>query len=435
MKKTLSVLIAVLMIALTMVPVVMAEGTYNVTFTPSSGTLNNYGLTEESYYFVQSTEGKMTFVEDPNGKYYLANDGNYYTADRIAFDPSDPTPRKTYSPVRYEGTVSFNEGETVSFKVLTNDVYNAASVALSINGSRIYPDTHGEYKVLADKNLTVTVNESALMRNHFSVKLTSGEGYSVKNVQGESAHFALYGDDFKFRIRIGSGYSDADLKVVVIRGGNELAEFMGDDLDAARAFIGFGTETLVSDGVDSEGCRTYTIKNVTTDCKVMVSGVRTQKKADILTYLKRILKMILDALHIDSSFLGLTEMVAYRDVHFDDSAFNGVDADYILLSGVFDEFKPTLQDDQGRGYFTVMNGESVTVRISTRRDSGLVTVDPNTGKTSSSLGVHWKVGDRETTSYSNNWSASYDVSTGYVYYSTTFIVDNVNAETFITLVK
>ncbi len=207
MKKTLSVLIAVLMIALTMVPVVMAEGTYNVTFTPSSGTLNNYGLTEESFYFVQSTEGKMTFVEDPNGKYYLANDGNYYTADRIAFDPSDPDPshRTTYSPVRYEGTVSFNEGETVSFKVLTNAVYNAASVALSVNGSRIYPDTNGEYKVLADKNLTVTVNESALMRNHFSVKLTSGEGYSVKNVQGESAHFALYGDPFKFRIRIGSG--------------------------------------------------------------------------------------------------------------------------------------------------------------------------------------------------------------------------------------
>lgn len=426
MKKTISVLLSVLMLALLMVPAVSAAGAHTVTFTPPTGTLNNYGVTDPLFTFVKSNNGRMEFVEDPNGIYYLANDGYYYTADRIMFDPDDTSPRTTYSPKAYEGTISVEDGETVSFKVITNKVYNGATVSLSVNGSAIYPDDMGEYKILADRDLTITVNESALMRNHFSVKLTSGEGYSVKNIKGESAHFALYGDDFKFRVRIGSGYSDADLKVVLIRGGNELAEFVdGEDLDSARAFIGYGTETLVSDGVDSDGCRTYTIKNVTTDCKIVVSGVRTQKKADILTYLKRILKMILDALHIDSSFLGIVDMVAYRDVHFDDTAFNGIDADYMLLSGVFDEFKPTMNDDAGRGYFTVMNGESVTIRISTK-DKSLT----------SHLGAKWKVGDRdEVTVYGNTWTASYDVSTGYVYYSTTISVDNINGETFITLVK
>ncbi len=427
MKKTISVLVAVLMLALVMAPAVMAEGAHTVTFTPSSGTLENYGVTEETFYFVRSTEGRMEFEEDPNGKYYLANDGYYYTADRIAFDPNDPSPRTTYSPVRYEGTVSVEDGEIVSFKVLTNEVYSAATVAVSVNGERIYPDSVGEYKLYADQDYVVTVNEEALVRNHFSVKLTSGEGYSVKNIKGESAHFALYGDDFRFRVKIGSGYSDADLKVSVVRGMNDLAEFIGDDDDlaSAQAFIGFGAETLVSDGIDADGCRTYTIKNVTGDCKVVVSGVRTKKKADILTYLKRLLKMILDALHIDSSFLGpIEEMVAYRDVHFDDRALENVDADYMLLSGVFDEFKPTLEDENGLGYFTVMNGESVTVRLSTK-DKTLV----------NRLGVKWKIGGgEEVTAYANTWTASYDVSTGYVYYATTFSIENITDVAYITLI-
>lgn len=416
MKKTLSVVLAVLLLALTAVPA-FAAGSYTVTFEAPTGNLKDYGISDAPYFFVQSKDGKMEFVEDPNGKYYLASDGYYYTADRIAFDSSDPTPRKTYSPKRYEGQVSVDEGKTLSFKVLTNEVYNAATVSVYVNGEALAPDSVGEYKVYVDRNLTVKVNEDTILRNHFSVKLVSGEGYSVKTLKGESARLALYGEDFKFRVKIGSGYSDADLKVVLLRGGNDLADYIGDDLDFARAFIDPNAEILYSDGIDSEGCRTYTIKNVTGDCKVIVSGVRSEQKQNILTYLKRLLKMILDIFKIDSSFLGLVDMVAYYDVNIDDSALEGVDADYILLSGIFDEFR--------MNYFTVMNGESVTIRLTTKNKD-----------LTNSLGVKWKVDGRdEVTEYSTNWVASYDTSTGYVYYSATFVVDSINAPTNITIVN
>ena len=432
MKKILSVVLVVLMAALMMAPA-FAEGGNTVTFVGPSDSLANYGRTDAPYCFVVSKDGRMEFVEDPNGKYYLANDGYYYTADRIMFDPNDTSPRKTYSPKTYSGTIDAEANSVVSFKVLTNEVYNAATAAVYVNGELMTPDSFSEYKLYVDRNLTVTVKESALLRSHFSVKMTSGEGYSVKTLQGQSAHFALYGDDFKFRVKIGSGYSDANLSVKVLRGGSGLDEFLGDDgdLDGLMALVGYNTETLVSDGVDSEGARTYTIKNVTSNCKVVVSGVRTKQKADIFTYLKRFLKMILDALHIDSSFLGLTELVAYYDVLFDDSAMADAPegTDYSLLSGIFDEFKPVnmTREENGKtyGYFTVMNGESVTVRLTTRNK-----------ELRSSLGVKWKIGDRdEVTTYGNTWTASFDTATGYVYYTTTIQVDNITGKTYITLVK
>ena len=121
MKKTISVLLSVLMLALLMVPAVSAAGAHTVTFTPPTGTLNNYGVTDPLFTFVKSNNGRMEFVEDPNGIYYLANDGYYYTADRIMFDPNDPSPRTTYSPKAYEGTISVEDGETVKVEAVCNE--------------------------------------------------------------------------------------------------------------------------------------------------------------------------------------------------------------------------------------------------------------------------------------------------------------------------
>lgn len=436
MKKICSLVLAILMISLISVPAFAADGSFTVTFTAPSEALTQasneiYANAKPDaenpdpgvpYYFVQSVDGKVVYVEGADG---------VSVPKRFEFD---------------EG-ISVNEGEFLSFKVFTNEVYNAATASVYVNGQALSPDSRGEYRLYADRNLTVRVNEDTLMRSHFSVKLVSGEGYSVKPLKGESARFALYGDTYKFRVKIGSGYSDADLKVILIRGTNELAEILGDDLDSLSTIFNLGNaEVLFSDGIDSEGCRTYTIKNVTGDCKVLVTGVRSTQTQSILTFLKRVIKMILDIFGIDSSFLGLAEMVAYYDVTIDDNALNGIDADYILLSGIFDEFKPTIrveaevedpdeeepveenaeeEDPITYGYFTVMSGESVTIRLTTK-DKALT----------STLGVQWKVEGRdEVTQYSTGWVASYDTATGYVYYSATFVVDSINAPTHITIVN
>ena len=115
-----------------------------------------------------------------------------------------------------------------------------------------------------DRNLNIEVKESVLETNHYNVVLTSGQGYSLKMLQGENYRVVYYGGDFKFRVKLVSGYSDADMSVTVVRGSSALSQFLGDDADLLSRIDG-SSETLVSDGVDSEGCRTYTIKNITSN--------------------------------------------------------------------------------------------------------------------------------------------------------------------------
>ena len=255
---------------------------------------------------------------------------------------------------------------------------------------------------------------SALQKNSYNVVLTSGTGYSVRMPQNENYHVAYYGEDFRFRVRIVSGYSDADMKVTVMRGDSGLEEFLGDDADLLGKIDG-RSETLVSDGVDSDGCRLYTIKNITSNCKVSVSGVREKKKADILSYLKRILKMILDVFKIDTSFLGLDDVIGltYYTVNINENLPAGTDLDYIMVTGTTDPFK--------MNQFNVMSGESVTIDF--------VTYDP---AVRDSLRVTWDPGNPGGT-YRNVWTAKLNRSTGKVYYTTTFMIDNITSTTNINV--
>lgn len=423
MKKVLSVLLAAVMLLTVAVPVFAAdaEGVCNVTFkAPGAGLIttdpagNDIGV---PYYFVKSENGFPCFEEDPDGIYYEAKDGRYYTRDQLIESTIAPD-AKTYSPVTFgvNSQIAMNKGETFTFMVRTNEAYNAATAAVYINGAVATPNDVGEYAVYLDKdNYEIKVNDGALLRSHFNVVLASGTGYSVRMPQGENYHVAYYGDSFRFRIRLVSGYSDADMKVTLVRGNNPLSEFLGDDADLLSKIAG-PSETLVSDGVDSEGCRTYTINNITSDCKIMVSGVREQKKANILTYLKRILKMILDVFKIDTSFLGLDDVVGltYYTVNINENVPAGTDLDYIMITGTTDPFK--------MNQFNVMSGESVTIDF--------VTYDENV---KNKLKVTWNIGDRSVTSYNNTWTANLNRATGKVYYSTTFMIDNINAATNVNI--
>ncbi len=418
MKKVLSIVLAALMLLSLAVPAFAEDGTYNVRFQAPSGSLiaNHDGKDlGPAYRFIESQDGYPVFEEDENGIYYLATDGRYYTRDQLVESTIAPD-AKTYSPVFFETNtdVPISAGSNLSFVVETNEAYNPASVRVYINGVLATKNDVGEYVVYADRDFTVRVDENALERSHFNVVLTSGTGYSIKTVQGENYHVAYYGDSFRFRIKLASGYSDADMKVTLVRGKNPLSEFLGDDVDLLAKVDG-SSETLVSDGVDSDGCRTYTIPNITSDCKISVSGVRENKKADILTYFKRIIKMILDVFHIDTSFLGLSDVInlSYYTVNIDDSGLAGTDFDYVLVTGTEDAFK--------MNQFNVMGGASVTIE--------LVTYNPDL---CNRLKVTWEPGNPNGT-YGNVWTASLNRANNKVYYSTTFMIDNIKENTNVRL--
>ncbi len=416
MKKVLSIILAALMLLTVGIPVFADDSTYTATFKSASASLPYTDQFGPAYYFVKTENGVPLFEEDPNGLYYLANDGRYHTREELIED-TIPVDATTYSPVRFatDTPITLESNTNLSFIVQTNEVYNVATASVFINGVLATQNEAGEYVVYVDRDFNIEVKEgNSLLRNHFNVVLTSGEGYSVRTLQGENYRVAYYGDSFRFRVRIASGYSDADMKVTLVRGENDLAQFLGDDADLLARISG-DSETLSSDGVDSEGCRTYTIKNITSNCKIIVSGVREKKKADILTYLKRILKMILDVFHIDTSFLGLDDVVslAYYTVNINENVPAGTDLDYIMITGTTDPFK--------MNQFNVMSGESVTIDFVTYdesvKDRLKVTWDPgNTG------GV-----------YSNVWTAKLNRATGKVYYTTTFMIDNIRSTTNVNI--
>ncbi len=91
----------------------------------------------------------------------------------------------------------------------------------------------------------------------------------------------------------------------------------------------------------------------------------------------------------------------------------GTDLDYIMVTGTTDPFK--------MNQFNVMSGESVTIDFVTYdesvRDRLFVTWDPgNTGGT-----------------YSNTWKANLNRATGKVYWSTTFMIDNISSTTNVSI--
>ena len=139
------------------------------------------------------------------------------------------------------------------------------------------------------------------------------------------------------------------------------------------------------------------------------------KKNDILTYFKRIIKMILDVFKIDTSFLGLDDVIGltYYTVNINENLPAGTDLDYIMVTGTTDPFK--------MNQFNVMSGESVTIDF--------VTYDP---AVRDSLRVTWDPGNPGGT-YRNVWTAKLNRSTGKVYYTTTFMIDNITSTTNINV--
>lgn len=410
MKKTLSVFLSALMILFTMVPVFAANGDETAA-EPYSGTTYNVSFVAPSsefaggYRYVKSVDGEIQYVEDPNGEYCFY-DNRYMLPSNVLPNYRDEIPPERYSPVECEnGAVA--EGETVAFKILTSEKYNVYTAAVFINGERAVLNAQDEYTVYVDRDITVRVAEyddngqPALLRNHYNVKLTSGDGYKLKTLKNENYEVTYYGDSFRFRIDISDGYSAAGIKVSVQRGQAVLGGFLDEeDSDMLVGIMG-GTETLTSYGVDEDGCRLYEIQNITTDCRVIVSGVQEEANVGIFAMLKRILRLILDFLGIKID--ALDSITAVYEVSIDASEADGVT--YEVIRSSEDEISPS--------NFMVTNGEGITLVV-TKKDP-----DQN-------VNVAWIPGNELGTAYQTNWILDYNTITGEVTYSAIYNIDNIS---------
>lgn len=423
MKKTLSVLLAAIMVAVTMLPVMAAGGTVNVTFRAPSAEY------EGGYEYYLSSNGEFSaFVEDPDGGYgYYSEDGCYYYLDdltdrsRQVFDNAAPGSPESirYSPAKCEdGPVE--KGSTVSFRVITSEVYDITTLTVMCNGRVLDRNVNGEYSVTANQNLAFSVverdenNVPILLRNHFTVTLTSGDGYAAKPLQNSNNRVVYYGDSYEFRVKITKGYNGDNMKVKVIRGSNLLSEYLGEDADMLSSVIG-DAESLTSTGVDSDGYRTYKIKNITSDCKVQISGVNQDSSSNVFSMLKRILRLLLGLLGINlDSLLGEENnpLAAYT-VSLDPN---------ITAGGVSYTTNPEFKYNSATGKYEVeaLSGECVTVVVTKTRENQNVTVT-------------WTPREEDAEPYAVNWQAYYDFDIQKTTWSAVWYIDNIHANTTITI--
>ena len=421
MKKTISVFLASLLIALMLVPA-FAAGTVNVTFRAPSAEY------EGAYAYYQSVNGEFTaFVEDPEGGYgYYSVDGCYYYLDdltdksREVFENAAPgSPESVrYSPAQCEnGAVT--KGSTVSFRVITNEVYDIATVSVMCNGELLPQNANGEYAVTADRDLAFSVverdenNQPILLKNHYTIVLASGEGFAAKPLKDSNNKVVYYGEDYEFRVKITKGYNGDNMKVRVIRGSNLLSEYIGEEADMLSTVTG-EAESLSSTGVDADGYRTYKITNITSDCKVTISGVNKDSSSGILATLKRILRLLLGllGLNLDSLLGEENNPLAAYTVSLDPS---------ITAAGVTYKISPefTYNNSTGKWETEVLKGEGVTLVVTKAN------LDQN-------VRVIWTPGNENGT-YTVNWQAYYDLSTQKTTYSAIYYIDNISANTTITI--
>ena len=415
MKKALSIVLAVLMAVSCLVPAFAAEGDptapdsgesavkHTVTFVQPSSEF------EGGYMFVHSIDGEIQFQPDPDGEYVFF-DNRYMLPSNIVHEEDVPDER--FSPIQYTGDIEVAEGETVAFRVMTSEKYNVLTAAVFVNGQNAYTNAKEEYTVYVDRDLVINIAEydengqPALLRNHFKVKLTSGDGYKVKTLKGQNYSVVYYGDEFYFRVYVSDDYSASGMKVHVQRGKSVLNDYVGDEFDAIGNLMG-ANEQLTSYGIDEDGCRLYKIENITTDCKIIVSGVQEKGTEGIMAFLKRILRLILNLFGIELDILD--SVTAYYTVTIDAATADGVTYEVVRSSS--DELAPK--------EFNVTSGEGVSIIVTKK--------DPD-----QHVSVKWIPGN-EFATYQTNWVLNYNTITGEVTYSAVYNIDNISADTQIVI--
>lgn len=418
MKKVLSVFLAALMAVLCFAPAFAAGGSHTVNFSlPGAGigagaysfvkcsgdgfyaefekTIVDDPMTQGYVYYIEAEDRQGNPATEPNGEYYLFDD-ILFDDDKAKFDDT------RYMPVCYSAIETVEDGDQVIFRVITNEVYDVSSVVVEVNGEKLEPKPGGEYVVTVTGDITIAVREDVLLRNHYSIGLTSGDGYSVKTLKNENNRYVYYGDSFQFRVRVAKGYSATDMKVKAVPTGNELSELLGEDADMFITLLD-KSAPLVCLGQDEEGCYLYKLNSVTENMKIVVSGVKEESKSGILAMLKRILRLILHAFGVDTDTIPfLSDIVG---------ATYKVTIDNQLDPSIKCDISVSANTDTSGGVVTVMQNEGIMFTLSTKNPEHnvKVTVDRSDVNPADMVPLTWTAKFNRYTA-ETTWTATYFVS-------------------------
>lgn len=409
MKKFLSVFLAIFILAASCVPAIAADDVVtsdNIVAFEHKIVMNDDGSRDwyHGYCFVKSVDGEIQYEQDDGGIYVYYEKGGMFSTWDDLFDYNKPENPVWYSPDEISDTY-VPDGTVISFKVWSLE-YNLATAFVTVNGTIVEPDENGEYTITVEDDTTIALvekyenGEDVLLRNHYTIQLASGEGFACKPLSGQNYQYVYYGDDFYFRVKIDEGYSGSGMSVGVTRGIDILTEYLEDDADLILEVLN-KAEPLTAYGVDSDGYRLYKIENITSDCRIVVTGV-DEADDGFMTMIKRILRLILNFFGIKMDFL--ETMVAYYNV----SVANQSDAQYTLLLGVDDYSDQTA--------FTAVNGQGIVLTVTKKSLEDDVTVLCN----------------NQTIYDETTWVAEYN-DNGELVYSAVFYIDSIAQDTNIVI--
>ncbi len=243
-----------------------------------------------------------------------------------------------------------------------------------------------------------------LLRKHFAVPLPTGDGFRCVPDDDDGNYTTVeYGGSFRFRLVIKDGYSDQNATVTVAR----------MNTGAEISTVG---ETLKSVGVDKDGNKIYSIDNVTTDCQISVGIMLTETTDNIFTWLKRIIRLILN-------LFGITFDNEYTSTHTVTIVNSSASATYQAVSG-------TVKAKQNADKVDVLNGGQLVLKVII--DQGMYRKDPVTGKYRSYVEVKWSPRAGADEDYAEpQWYSVPDSAAGELY--AIYVIDSITEDTTVTI--
>ncbi|MBQ3085889.1 MAG: hypothetical protein IJC45_00990 [Clostridia bacterium] len=439
MKKLFCLFLCVLMVAFACVPAGAVEFTETSMPAPinSENTAGEFTVTfrqpsedyKEGYWFATSKDGEFNYIleDDPikladpewlyNNDYIYDEKNDRFLLAKDIFDNYFPEDPIYYTIEKMPDAMTVAAGTIVTFKVKTSPKYNQTTVVVRANGVNVTPNVKGEYSVLVNQDIAISVvernaaNEEVLLRNHFFVYLPKGEDgeYRCRTLENTNYTVVYYGDSFDFRLVLGKDTVVNNLKITVTRGSNMLAEELGFDPSAVLGSLGLGeVETLTSYGTDASGARLYRVDNVTTDINLNVSGVKTKESNDTMNLILRILRMILNFLGISLPFLQDMNVTYNVTIQNDSNVLS-----YSVMEGAS-------QDELLGNVYAVGKNDNLTLIVYKQNVTDNVVVT-------------WTPGNEAGGNHSSEWIEAYDQNNDRSYLYAIYNIDNITEDTVVSI--
>lgn len=226
------------------------------------------GYEKDKVYYEEDFRFKVTLNESYNQSDFVVKSNDVvlalidgvYTIDRITSDQTVTVSGVVPNSSKFVIHIPPGEGYAVEvvqgfdatdiplggdfkFRLVLEDSYNQSNPVVMVGNTTIQA-VGGVYTISDIRtNLTVTVTGVTPNMQFFKVILPQGNGYSIAVESGYDASRVMYGGEFRFKVVLGSSYSQSSPVVKV------------------------GNTTLTPEG------GVYTIGNITSDQTIAVSGV------------------------------------------------------------------------------------------------------------------------------------------------------------------